>query len=194
MTGTIQQRRKRRSGRQHAPGRAARRLTPNSLARALYGKDVSPSATAIARIQQPLRETAASRRPGFCGHSMDERLVEMIELPGHPWFSAASSTRNSSTRAPVTRCSLVIEAALRQCQHRRRRTAGMKLAWFRRRPGPAAVPDRRPLRDRVRTTGPGHRRTTEGNHRAAGHSVHLQILVRQSQPSSRTRALAAPVG
>jgi len=22
----------------------------------------------------------------LCGHSMDETLVEMIEIPGHPWF------------------------------------------------------------------------------------------------------------
>src|SRR3569833_2926035 len=46
----------------------------------------------------------------------------------------------------------------------------------------AAVPDFRPLRERIRTAGDGHRRHAQGNVRVARHPLHLQILIRQGQP------------
>ena len=65
------------------------RLRADSLARRLYGKDVI-----VERHRHryefnnqyllPLEDKGLL----FSGMSLDGRLVEMIELPGHPWFLA----------------------------------------------------------------------------------------------------------
>ncbi len=68
-------------------GEQACRLTPGSRARALYGDD------AIAerhrhRYEFNNRYLEALQDAGMqvAGKSVDDSLVELIELPGHPWF------------------------------------------------------------------------------------------------------------
>ena len=63
------------------------RLTDGSLARQTYGKDVITERHRHRyefnnRYRQPLQVAGLA----LSGHSLDERLVEMIELPDHPWF------------------------------------------------------------------------------------------------------------
>ena len=47
------------------------------------------------------------------------------------------------------------------------------------------LPDRRPLRRRVRAAADRRRRPAEGNHRRARHPLHLQVELRQGQPLER---------
>jgi len=66
------------------------RLAPNSLAQRLYGDSVT-----LERHRHRYEFNNAYRRQfvdsGYriCGLSLDERLVEMIELPSHPFFIAS---------------------------------------------------------------------------------------------------------
>ncbi|MGB5064264.1 MAG: CTP synthase [Candidatus Competibacter sp.] len=99
------------------------RLAPGSLARALYGKDVITERHRHRyEFNNRYRESLRAAGLTFCGHSLDERLVEMIELPDHPWFLGCQF-HPEFTSTPRTGHPLFqgfIEAALRQCQHRRR--------------------------------------------------------------------------
>ncbi|HET8705064.1 MAG TPA: CTP synthase, partial [Pseudomonadales bacterium] len=65
------------------------RLLPGSLSREVYGKDVIRERHRhryeVNNYYVPQLEEAGLR---FSGHSMDGSLVEMIEVPEHPWFVA----------------------------------------------------------------------------------------------------------
>ncbi len=90
-------------------------LVPDSLARATYGQEVVTERHRHRyefnnRYREPLRAAGL-----VCsGHSLDGRLVEMIELPGHPWFLACQFhpefTSTPRTGHPLFRG--FIEAAL----------------------------------------------------------------------------------
>ncbi len=122
--GTVQQRQENDDlGGSMRLGAQPCQLAPNSLARALYGKDVITERHRHRyefnnRYREPLRAAGLA----LSGHSLDERLVEMIELPGHPWF-VGCQFHPEFTSTPRTGHPLFqgfIKAALRQCQHRRR--------------------------------------------------------------------------
>ena len=65
------------------------RLSPDSLARQVYGQDVV-SERHRHRYEFNNRYLAGLESAGlkFCGTSLDGKLVEAIEIPGHPWFLA----------------------------------------------------------------------------------------------------------
>ena len=65
------------------------RLSPESLARQVYGQDVV-SERHRHRYEFNNRYLAGLESAGlkFCGTSLDGKLVEAIEIPGHPWFLA----------------------------------------------------------------------------------------------------------
>ena len=65
------------------------RLSPDSLARRVYGQDVV-SERHRHRYEFNNRYLAGLESAGlkFCGTSLDGKLVEAIEIPGHPWFLA----------------------------------------------------------------------------------------------------------
>ena len=54
----------------------------------------------------------------FSGHSLDDRLVEMIELPGHPWFLGCQfhPEFTSTPRAGHPLFHGFVKAAIRQRQ------------------------------------------------------------------------------
>ncbi|MDG4553292.1 MAG: CTP synthase [Candidatus Competibacter sp.] len=122
--GAIQQRRENGDlGGSMRLGAQPCRLAPNSLARALYGKDtITERHRHRYEFNNRYREPLHAAGLAFCGHSLDERLVEMIELPDHPWFLGCQF-HPEFTSTPRTGHPLFqgfIEAALRQGQHRRR--------------------------------------------------------------------------
>ncbi len=96
-------------------------LVPDSLARATYGKDVVTERHRHRyefnnRFREPLRAAGL-----VCsGHSLDGRLVEMIELPGHPWFLGCQfhPEFTSTPRAGHPLFRGFVEAALRQRRER----------------------------------------------------------------------------
>jgi CTP synthase len=65
------------------------KLAPDSLARRVYGEDVVSERHRhryeFNNHYQASLETAGLK---FCGASLDGKLVEAIEIPGHPWFLA----------------------------------------------------------------------------------------------------------
>ena len=65
------------------------KLDPDSLARRVYGEDVVSERHRhryeFNNHYQASLETAGLK---FCGASLDGKLVEAIEIPGHPWFLA----------------------------------------------------------------------------------------------------------
>ena len=65
------------------------RLAPGSLARQVYGQDVV-SERHRHRYEFNNHYLASLEAAGlkFCGTSLDGKLVEAIEIPGHPWFLA----------------------------------------------------------------------------------------------------------
>ncbi len=64
-------------------------LLPGSLARELYGKDVIMERHRHRyEFNNQFRETLENAGMRFSGMSMDGSLMEMIELPAHPWFVA----------------------------------------------------------------------------------------------------------
>ena len=65
------------------------KLTPDSLARQVYGQDVV-SERHRHRYEFNNHYLASLESAGlkFCGTSLDGKLVEAIEIPGHPWFLA----------------------------------------------------------------------------------------------------------
>ena len=63
------------------------RLVADSLARRTYGKDVITERHRHRyELNNRYRETLHAAGLAFSGHSLDGQLVEMIELPDHPWF------------------------------------------------------------------------------------------------------------
>ena len=63
------------------------RLIPGSLARQTYGKDqITERHRHRYEFNNRYLEALQAAGLALSGHSLDERLVEMIELPDHPWF------------------------------------------------------------------------------------------------------------
>lgn len=103
-------------------------LVPDSLARAIYGQDTVTERHRHRyefnnRYREPLRSAGL-----ICsGHSLDGRLVEMVELPGHPWFLGCQF-HPEFTSTPRTGHPLFkgfAEAALRQRHERHKETAAV---------------------------------------------------------------------
>ncbi|MFM2006646.1 MAG: hypothetical protein RLZZ09_2301 [Pseudomonadota bacterium] len=65
------------------------KLAPGSLARQVYGQDVvSERHRHRYEFNNHYLASLASAGLRFCGTSLDDKLVEAIEIPGHPWFLA----------------------------------------------------------------------------------------------------------
>jgi CTP synthase len=63
------------------------RLRPGSLARELYGSDVITERHRHRyEFNNHYRDRLKKNGMLLSGHSMDETLVEIVEIPGHPWF------------------------------------------------------------------------------------------------------------
>jgi CTP synthase len=98
------------------------RLTPGSLVHAAYGKEVITERHRHRyEFNNRYRESLQAAGLALSGHSLDDRLVETIELPEHPWFFGCqfhpeftSTPRNGH---PLFRG--FMEAAIRQRQQRR---------------------------------------------------------------------------
>jgi len=66
------------------------RLQAGSLARRMYGKEeILERHRHRYEFNNNYRKELAAAGMVFCGVSADDSLVEMIELPGHPWFVAS---------------------------------------------------------------------------------------------------------
>lgn len=65
------------------------KLAPGSTAAAVYDAEtVSERHRHRYEVNNEYRETLADHGMRFCATSLDGKLVEMIELPAHPWFVA----------------------------------------------------------------------------------------------------------
>ena len=65
------------------------RLEPGSLAAAVYGaKEINERHRHRYEFNNQYREVLTKAGLALSGLSPDGRLVEMVELPGHPWFVA----------------------------------------------------------------------------------------------------------
>ncbi|HSM68101.1 MAG TPA: CTP synthase [Xanthomonadales bacterium] len=63
------------------------RLSEGTLARALYGQEIIVERHRHRyEFNNHYRDVMKKHGMVMCGHSMDETLVEMVELPGHAWF------------------------------------------------------------------------------------------------------------
>ncbi|HET6592998.1 MAG TPA: CTP synthase [Xanthomonadales bacterium] len=95
------------------------RLREGSLARALYGKDIiSERHRHRYEFNNRYRDVFQKHGMVLSGLSMDEMLVEIIELPDHPWFLACQfhPEFTSSPRGGHPLFTGFIEAALRRQQ------------------------------------------------------------------------------
>ena len=121
-TGSLQQRREGGDlGGSMRLGAQPCRLVPASLARLTYGKEVITERHRHRyefnnRYRQPLQAAGLA----LSGHSLDERLVEMIELPDHPWFLGCQfhPEFTSTPRAGHPLFRGFVEAAIRQRRQR----------------------------------------------------------------------------
>ncbi len=97
------------------------RLVADSLARLTYGKDVITERHRHRyEVNNRYRESLQAAGLALSGHSLDERLVEMIELPDHPWFLGCQfhPEFTSTPRAGHPLFRGFIEAAIRQRRER----------------------------------------------------------------------------
>jgi CTP synthase len=97
------------------------RLVADSLARLTYGKDVITERHRHRyEVNNRYRESLQAAGLELSGHSLDERLVEMIELPDHPWFLGCQfhPEFTSTPRAGHPLFRGFIEAAIRQRRER----------------------------------------------------------------------------
>jgi len=95
------------------------RLQPGSLARELYGQDIITERHRHRyEFNNHYRETLKQHGMVLSGLSMDETLVEMVELPDHPWFLGCQfhPEFTSSPRDGHPLFTGFIEAALRNQQ------------------------------------------------------------------------------
>jgi hypothetical protein len=69
-------------------GSYACRLAPDSLAFRSTARKSSTSASPSLRVQLPVREDARRSGLRIVGRSLDGKFVEIVELPGHPWYVA----------------------------------------------------------------------------------------------------------
>jgi len=95
------------------------RLRPGSLARKLYGQDIITERHRHRyEFNNHFRDVLQKSGMLLSGFSMDEMLVEIIELPAHPWFLACQfhPEFTSNPRAGHPLFTGFIEAALRTQQ------------------------------------------------------------------------------
>ncbi len=122
-TGAVQQRREGGDlGGSMRLGAQPCRLMPDSLARAAYGKDVITERHRHRyEFNNGYRETLQAAGLALSGHSLDEQLVETIELPDHPWFFGCQfhPEFTSTPRAGHPLFRGFVEAAIRQRRQRR---------------------------------------------------------------------------
>ena len=86
--GRAEARRRHRQGRHMRLGSQEVRMTPNTLARAIYGSEsVFERHRHRYEFNNGYRDRYTQAGFRFSGLSKDD-LVEIIELPGHPWFVA----------------------------------------------------------------------------------------------------------
>ncbi|HRZ24587.1 MAG TPA: CTP synthase [Candidatus Contendobacter sp.] len=120
--GTVQQRREGGDlGGTMRLGAQPCQLVADSLARRTYGKDTITERHRH-RYEFNNRYRAALHAAGmaFAGYSLDGQLVEMIELPDHPWFLGCQfhPEFTSTPRAGHPLFQGFVEAAIRQRQQR----------------------------------------------------------------------------
>ena len=122
--GTVQQRRENDDlGGTMRLGAQPCRLTPDTLACLTYGKDVITERHRHRyEFNNRYRERLRAAGLIFSGHSLDDRLVEMIELPNHPWFLGCQfhPEFTSTPRAGHPLFRGFVEAAIRQRRRQRR--------------------------------------------------------------------------
>ncbi|CDH47479.1 CTP synthase [Candidatus Contendibacter odensensis] len=120
--GTVQQRRENSDlGGSMRLGAQPCRLAADSLARLSYGKDVITERHRHRyEFNNRYREPLHAAGMAFSGHSLDDRLVEMIELPDHPWFLGCQfhPEFTSTPRAGHPLFHGFVKAAIRQRQQR----------------------------------------------------------------------------
>ena len=118
--GTVQQRREGGDlGGTMRLGAQPCRLVANSLARCTYGKDVITERHRHRyEFNNRYREPLHAAGMAFSGYSLDGQLVEMIELPDHPWFLGCQfhPEFTSTPRAGHPLFQGFVTAALRQRQ------------------------------------------------------------------------------
>ena len=67
-------------------------LKDGSLARRLYGaREIAERHRHRSEVNNDYRDALESRGMSLCGLSPDSRIVEMIEIPEHPWFLATQA-------------------------------------------------------------------------------------------------------
>jgi hypothetical protein len=124
------------------------------------------------RIQQQLPRAAAARGAGFSALAATNLLVEIIELPSHPWFVGVQFhpefTSTPRDGHPLFSRLRARRARLRAAQLPAPPAHEAEALPASRSARPAAVPDRRPLRHRVRGAGRGSGRAAEGITAALG--------------------------
>ncbi len=122
-TGAVQQRREGGDlGGSMRLGAQSCRLTPDSLAHTAYGKDVITERHRHRyEFNNGYREILQAAGLALSGHSLDDRLVEIIELPDHPWFFGCQfhPEFTSTPRAGHPLFRGFVEAAIRQRRQRR---------------------------------------------------------------------------
>ncbi len=171
------------------------RLARGTISKALYGKDVIQERHRHRyefnnRYRQDLEDAGMK----VAGTSIDGQLVEIIEVPNHPWFVACQfhPEFTSTPRDGHPLFSGFIRAAVTR---RSAKPAGGRIGMnlrFRGGPRPAAVSDRRPLRDRERATGARYRREAARDHRRPWVFPLSTNLPSTRRTALRTAATAAP--
>ena len=159
------------------------RIVPGTLAHAVYGRDRSWNGIATA-TSSTTAISSGYRRRGSSSRASRGRAGGDHRAARHPWFIACQFhpefNFHTAGRAP----------AVRRIHPRRAPATGRRscrlppaheTAWISTSVRPAAFPDRRALRRRERRAGHRHGRQAQGDHAAARHPVHLQVLLRQGQ-------------
>ena len=120
--GTVQQRREGGDlGGTMRLGAQPCQLVADSLARRTYGKDtITERHRHRYEFNNRYREALHAAGMAFAGYSLDGQLVEMIELPDHPWFLGCQfhPEFTSTPRAGHPLFQGFVEAAIRQRQQR----------------------------------------------------------------------------
>ena len=92
-------------------------LKEGSLAYRLYGtKEISERHRHRYEVNNDYREVLEENGMSLCGLSPDNRIVEMIEIPSHPWFIATQAHPELKSRPtrPHPLFKGFVEAALKK--------------------------------------------------------------------------------
>ena len=101
-------------------------LKDGSLAARLYGKkEISERHRHRYEVNNDYREDLESHGMSLCGLSPDNRIVEMIEIPSHPWFIATQAHPELKSRPnrPHPLFKGFVEAALKRQQEQQKEQA-----------------------------------------------------------------------